>query len=246
MTAHYIVRLDDACPTMRREIWDPLEQILDQLNILPIVGVIPENRDPSVMCSLEDPDFWGRVRRWERKGWTIAMHGLHHEFHAIPPSSTALLPLHSKSEFVGLTLDEQKERIARAYSRFVAEGIRPKLFMAPSHTFDINTLGALREETDIRIITDGYALGPYRDGEFIWIPQQLWRFRWMPLGIWSVCLHPNTITEDAFDSLVLQLRRFERRVIAVDTALESCRGPKGVADSAFAIGYSWALRLRRG
>ena len=35
------------------------------------------------------------------------------------------------------------------------------------------------------------SLYPYRDkqGTF-WVPQQLWKFRTAPFGVWTVCIHP--------------------------------------------------------
>jgi predicted deacetylase len=244
MRARYIVRLDDACQTMRHDTWSKLEEALDELGIRPIVGVIPDNQDQGLFLSPSDPHFWDRVRRWQEKGWGVALHGLHHQYHDIPPGAEALLPLHTKSEFVGLSLDEQRRKIARGYSLLRAENIQPRLFMAPSHSFDRDTLRALRDETDIRVITDGYSLRPYRDGDFIWLPQQLWRFRWMPIGIWTVCLHPNTLSGREADMLVSRLRRFSHRVISVDTALGACKASKGPQDVAFAAVFGWMLRAR--
>jgi len=244
MRARYIVRLDDACPTMRRDTWDRLEEVLDELGISPIVGVIPDNRDQTLWLSPPDPRFWERVRRWQDKRWSIALHGLHHEYHAVPEQAEPLLPLHRKTEFVGLSLEEQRRKIARAYALFGAEQVQPRLFMAPSHSFDRATLRALREETEIRVVTDGYALQPYQDGELTWLPQQLWRFRWMPLGTWTVCVHPNTLSLRDVDILVSQLQRFSTRVISVDAALESCKEHRGFADIAFAAVFGAMLRAR--
>ena len=42
----YCIRLDDACPQMNAEKWARIERILDKYKVRPIVGVIPENRDP--------------------------------------------------------------------------------------------------------------------------------------------------------------------------------------------------------
>lgn len=47
----YCLRLDDACPQMNAEKWAGVERILDKYKVRPIVGVIPENRDPDFFCS---------------------------------------------------------------------------------------------------------------------------------------------------------------------------------------------------
>jgi predicted deacetylase len=245
MTASYIVRMDDACPSMRREIWGPLEEALDRLGIRPIIGVIPDNQDPSMLCSEPDPDFWERVRGWEKKGWSIALHGLHHTYHLIPPDGQALIPLHNRSEFVGLSLDKQRKILQESWRIFHDNGVKPSAFMAPSHTFDANTLTALLTETDIRIVTDGHALFPFLDNDFIWIPQQLWRFRWMPFGIWTVCLHPNDMSPNDLDALIEQLAQFANKMISLDAAVARCNERKKPFDWIFASIFGIALDLKK-
>lgn len=44
----FLLRLDDACPTMRLPAWRAIEELVDSLAIRPVVGVIPDNRDHSV------------------------------------------------------------------------------------------------------------------------------------------------------------------------------------------------------
>ena len=41
----FIIRLDDACPTMDKKKWDKIEKILNELNIKPLVAIIPNNKD---------------------------------------------------------------------------------------------------------------------------------------------------------------------------------------------------------
>ncbi|MGD0961487.1 MAG: DUF2334 domain-containing protein [Methylomonas sp.] len=245
MTASYIVRLDDACPTMRKETWDALEEAFDSLAIRPIVGVIPDNRDPAMLLSEPDPRFWERVRNWEQKGWSIALHGLHHRYHQIPAGAEALLPLHAKSEFVGLSLDNQREMMRKSWRIFLDNGVKPTSFMAPSHSFDRNTLLALQAETDIRVITDGYALSPYRAHDFVWAPQQLWRFRRMPFGIWTICLHPNTMRPAELNAVIGQFRKFAPHTISLEEAVTRCNQSKTFIDRLFANLLTQALNIKQ-
>ena len=224
-TAKYMIRLDDACPTMKSEIWGAFEILLDDVGIKPIVGVIPDNQDRSLMISPFDTKFWTRIRCWRDKGWEIVMHGCHHVCHEIPVGSKALLSLSKKSEFVGLPLSKQRELIAAGYAIMTRAGVRPRAFMAPIHTFDSLTLQALREITDIRIITDGHALTPFKKEEFTWIPQQLWHFREMPYGVWCICLHPNTMGWDEFHKLEKIIKKHKAKFIDFDLALGLTRTP---------------------
>lgn len=83
----YCIRLDDACPQMNAEKWARIERILDKYKVRPIVGVIPENRDPDFVA-VADENFWEKACEWQKKGWTIALHGLHHELHFHEPRDT--------------------------------------------------------------------------------------------------------------------------------------------------------------
>lgn len=41
----YIIRLDDASEIMNVSTWERIEELLDNYNIKPIVGIIPNNKD---------------------------------------------------------------------------------------------------------------------------------------------------------------------------------------------------------
>ena len=70
----YLIRLDDACPTMDAEKWLRMENILDTYGVRPMVGVIPANKDPKQQIDAVDTEFWTKVKAWEKKGWAIALH----------------------------------------------------------------------------------------------------------------------------------------------------------------------------
>jgi len=188
----YIVRLDDASPTMDQERWATVESLIRKYNIKPIVAVVPNNKDPLLIRSKADPNFWGRVRGWQSMGWHIAMHGYSHE---ALTNSKGLIPLHNKSEFAGVAEDEQRRRIRSSFELFLNEGVEPKIWVAPFHTFDSTTLRALSIETTIRIVSDSIARWPFSDRGFFWIPQQLWGPAEKTAGVWTICLHPNEAPE---------------------------------------------------
>ena len=128
------------------------------------------NEDPKQEIDPEDGAFWVNVRAWEQKGWAIALHGYNHCYTG-NGGLKGLNPMWSRSEFAGLPLDEQKEKIRKGVAIMRENSINPKYFFAPSHTFDENTLNALREESDIRIVSDTIATRPYRYKDFIITPQ---------------------------------------------------------------------------
>ena len=210
----YLLRLDDACPTMDAKKWQRMEEILDANGVLPMVGVIPANNDPMQQIDLEDGEFWYKIRCWKKKGWAIALHGYDHCFISNSGLS-GLNPLWARSEFVGVSLELQKEKIRKGVAKFREIGIEPKYFFAPAHTYDKNTLQALREESNIRIISDTIATKPYCQGDFIFIPQLGGHCAEIKLpGFWTFCLHPSTMTEENFIATELFLKAHKDEMIA--------------------------------
>ena len=77
----------------------------------------------------------------------------------------------------------------------------PQVFVAPAHTFDLNTLEALRRECNIRIISDTIAFDIYFKDGFHYIPQQSGMVRNLRFSLVTFCYHPNTMTENEFKNL---------------------------------------------
>lgn len=194
----YLIRLDDACPTMDREKWDKIESLLDKYDVKPMVGIVPNCRDENLMVESPDPGFWEKARIWQEKGWAIALHGYDHCYIS-DKGLNGLNPFWKRSEFAGVPLEIQKQKIREGLSILKGKGLNVKYFFAPSHTFDENTLEALRTESDIRIISDTIATKPYRVDDFVFLPQLGGHCSEMKIpGTWTFCLHPNMMTEDNF------------------------------------------------
>lgn len=239
-----LLRLDDACPSMVHEHWLAIEQALDTIGVKPIVGVIPECRDPTLFLREPDLDFWARVRGWQQKGWTIAMHGLHHIYHDDPPGTMALVNFHRRGEFVGLDIDMQRLMFRSAWAICVRNGVRPTMFMAPSHSFDATTLAAMRQETPIRWITDGVSFRPFFHEGVHWLPQQLGRLpNWIPPGAWTACLHPNSMTTEQVERTVQLISHHRAKFVTVEQCKQSVRR-RGLPDRVFEKAY-WTLRWVR-
>lgn len=207
LKTRYLIRLDDACPTMDHKKWQQVENILDKFGVRPMVGVIPHNENPHEAIDEPNPDFWGKVHSWRDKKWSIAMHGYNHSYIS-NDGMKGLNPMWARSEFAGLPLVEQKKKIKRGVSIMRENDINPKYFFAPSHTFDSNTIRALEQESDIRIISDCVGCYPYKKGNFVFIPVLGGHCekRYLP-GLWTFCLHPNTMNDNNIRSLELFLEK---------------------------------------
>lgn len=201
----YLIRLDDAHSRMHHEKWHRIERILEKYNIKAMVAVIPYNQDKKIYFDKEDFNFWDKVKKWEEKGWTICLHGYTHVYET---SNKGIIPLNNYSEFAGLPLEKQREKIKKAWQIFINKGIKPKVFAAPAHTFDVNTLKALELETNIRIISDGLTFRPYYYKNFYFIPAQLWKFKKWPIGTWTITFHPSTMKEKHFQALEQTLNKY--------------------------------------
>lgn len=194
----YIIRLDDAAEKMDLIKWQRIEELLDKFDIKPIVGVIPNCKDSEMDKFQYDDNFWCKVKRWENKGWLIAMHGYEHLYVS---NSKGINPIHNRSEFAGLPYNIQEHKIKSGYEIFLSKRIEPKIFFAPSHTFDENTLLALKNNTNIRIVSDTIAFDIYRKNDFIFIPQQSGKVRRLPFKCVTFCYHPNLMSENDFIEL---------------------------------------------
>lgn len=194
-----LIRLDDACPSRDIAKWDRMEALLDAYGVKPLVGIIPDCKDPAMKEYAEDSDFWlKRVPSWKEKGWAFAMHGYEHVYHT---ESGGINPVNRRSEFAGLSYEEQCVKIRGGVNRLRQYGIEPKIFFAPSHTFDKNTIKALLEESSIRIISDVPANKPFCKYGMTFIPQQSGRVRELPFAVQTFCYHPNIMQDADFERL---------------------------------------------
>lgn len=217
----FLIRLDDACPTMYKANWDRIEEILDQYSIKPIVGVIPDCQDRSEgFDNQADGAFWDKVKVWENKGWEIALHGLHHTYHNMPKGVKSFqLNIEPFTEYVGVDLDRQETMIQEGIKILKEHGICPTCFFAPAHTFDINTVKACKKTNEIQFISDGYALRPYKKAGMIFLPAVFDTPHKMPFGIFTFVFHPSRMNEKDFDHLVDFLEKNHQYVTTVDSVI---------------------------
>lgn len=206
----YLLRLDDASSYGKLENWDRIEKLLEQYQIAPIVGIIPANKDEKLIKNAYDGGFWDRARHWQEKGWCIALHGYDHRYCS---ESGGINPVNQRSEFAGSPLTVQEQKIEQGLSILKEQGINPKIFFAPAHTFDENTLLALKNKSDIRIISDTVADDVYYENELFFIPQQAGTVRQLPFKTVTFCYHPNEMSEIDFVKLEQFIKNHQNKFI---------------------------------
>jgi len=208
----YLIRLDDASEYMDVKKWYRIETLLDYYNIKPIVGIIPNNQDEKITNLYDyNPEFWTTARAWQEKEWSLALHG---NTHVYLTYEGGLNPVNSRSEFAGVPLDKQIDKITQGLKVFDENRIETKMFFAPSHTFDMNTLIALRQASNIRIISDTIANDIYKMRDFYFIPQQSGKVRRLPFKLTTFCYHPNNMSSHDFDELERFIEKYQNKFIS--------------------------------
>lgn len=215
MSARYLLRFDDICPTMEWDMWDKIEAILLRHHIKPILSVVPDNLDYKLMVNKPKADFWERVRVWQALGWTIALHGYQHLYETDDPG---LIGINAYSEFAGLSYDVQRSKLERAVAMFADHGVHVDVWVAPAHAFDEVTIKALLD-LGIKMISDGFYWRPVNRLGALWIPQQIWKFRAMPFGVWTVCYHHNFFVETTVRNFELDIQRFVSSIASLESIL---------------------------
>lgn len=212
----YLIRFDDICPTMKWNSFYKFKNLLEEKNIKSILAVIPMNRDEKFNFS-ENKDFFHTLRKFKKYGDTIAQHGYTHEYLTKDPG---ILQINNASEFSGLSYDVQYERLRKGKSILENEGIWEQVFVAPSHSYDENTIKA-SYELGFRIFSDGYGLYPYKYNNITFLPQ----FNLLTpsinhflKGFITICIHVNTMNEKEIEKML----SFIRKNYSNFTDLKSC------------------------
>jgi peptidoglycan/xylan/chitin deacetylase (PgdA/CDA1 family) len=199
---------------MNWEVWARIEEVLVEQEIKPLVAVVPDNQDESLKVMSDAPDFWQKVRTWQDRGWTIGLHGYQHHY---VTRQTGIVGINPRSEFAGLQRSAQEQKLLAGLEIFSREHVRADAWIAPGHSFDDITLDVLAH-VGIEVVSDGFSLFPYKDDRgLLWIPQQLWRFRRMPMGVWTVCLHPNSWGKHQFDQFRRDISAYRSKITDMKT-----------------------------
>ena len=233
MTARFLVRFDDLCPTMNWAVWSKIENILAAQQVQPLLAVVPDNRDERLMFGPPLATFWDRVRDWQQRGWSIGWHGYQHVYGS---KNAGLIGVHSGSEFAGVSEHEQRRKLESAAHIFREQRVAPAVWIAPGHSFDWTTVRLLREH-GITAISDGYFLRPVQWSASTWVPQQLWRFRAVPVGVWTVCYHHNSWQDRHLEQFEADIIRFRRQIVSLPKLLSEQWPSYRWWDGAFAALY---------
>lgn len=206
----YILRLDDACETMNFEKWTKMESLLDKYHIKPIVGIIPDNKDKDFNNAIIT-NFWEICYHWQKKGWVIAQHGLNHQY----------ISEKYKSEFSTKSYQEQKRILNEGYQILLSHHINVSCFFAPNHTFDNNTIKAIKDLAIYKFVSDGCSLYPFTKHGVLFLPSIFdTPHKILNRGIYTFIYHPNNMKEEDFIYLEKFLEQnYEKFDVSIDDVI---------------------------
>lgn len=241
MHMKYIIRIDDITPGMNLLNFNILKDALTSLDIKPIIGVVPDNKDENLNIVNEDKNFWDTMRELKGLGWTIAQHGYRHEY---VTRDAGLLEINKFSEFSGLGFQEQLSKIQSGKRILEENDIWEPVFMAPGHSFDKTTLAAL-EESNFKYITDGFGLYPWQENNLIFIPQIFSSFTSFGFGIYTVCLHINKLSDEQIQLLIQKIKENKQNIIGLSEAVLYLRKPN-LLENTLIFFVKHLLKMKRG
>ena len=122
------------------------------------------------------------------------------------------------SEFCNHSLNSQNDKIKIGIEKFKSENISIRCFFAPNHTFDTNTLIALKN-FGIKQVLDGYGIMPYKENNIIFIPQLFYKNYVLPFGIQTLQIHSNYFNNSDLIKFLNFLKLNKKKIISYNDAL---------------------------
>lgn len=211
-----LVRLDDITPDMDWDRFYQLKEIFDRYGIKPLLGIVPDNQDAKLHKQDAREDFWDVMLGLKKNGWVLSQHGYQHIY---VNHEGGLLKLNKNSEFAGLSLQEQQDKLARGKQLLKQHGVETDIFMAPSHSYDKVTIEALKQ-TGFRYVTDGYGCNTYQYRGLGFVPCTLTRYQHRK-GVDTICIHANTMTEKMIEQLSEDIQRHQSEFLRWQDVLQN-------------------------
>lgn len=217
--AKYIVRFDDITDGMKWINFLTIKKVLEEYGISSILGVIPENKDKTLMVhpTMGESQFFSKIKTFAQYGDAIAQHGT---FHVYVTKDSGLLKIHNNSEFSGNSYENQFDQLKKGKEILQSHGIWQPYFMAPSHSFDNGTLKSLKK-LGFEAITDGYGFYPYQVEGIKLLPQLASKpIKNIPFGVQTICLHTNTMSLSSIEKLIKFIHENSNSFISFQDALQ--------------------------
>ncbi len=235
------IRMDDITPDMDWTKFLRFKELCDLYQVKPLIGVVPDNQDENLHINsskiIPPETFWNYIKGLENEGWCIAQHGTTHIY---TTKKMGCFPLNRLSEFAGIGYENQLAALKRGRDILLSNGICTRMFMAPAHSFDNNTIKALRK-LGFDKMTDGFGQSPYlwRGMTFYPISYQQSSCLKKNSGYTTFVVHSNTMNENDFEHYEKLFDKYKDRLISYTELMEVKVQKRGVLGKA--AEYAMAL-----
>ena len=213
MKTNYIFRLDDIAPNMNWDMMNKVKKLFNNHNVKPILGVIPKNEDEELkkypLCNF---NFWEEIRKYKAEGWEVAMHGYEH-LYDFKCKKIDYLGLGGSTEFVGHPYETQLKKIDKGLNILKQQNLDTKIFFAPNHTFDQNTIKACKV-LGFESFIDGYGIAPYYENQILFVPQLFYKLYTLPMGVQTFQIHINYFSDSDYIKLENFVKKNEEKIIS--------------------------------
>ncbi len=212
------IRMDDITPDMDWAKFLRFKELCDLYQVKPLIGVVPDNKDTMLNIDEKRQDFWSYISKLQKEGWEVAQHGY---IHIYSTKKMGCFPLNRLSEFAGKTYGDQLEAIKTGKNILEKNNIYTDIFMAPAHSYDKNTLKALKTLGFTRI-TDGFGKMPYKQWGLIFYPISYKQSNSLKAkqGYTTFVVHTNTMNDKDFDRYDKLFAQYENRFISYSDFLK--------------------------
>lgn len=220
------IRMDDITPDMDWAKFLRFKELCDLYQVKPLIGVVPDNQD--TMLHIEEPraDFWEYLHALQKEGWCIAQHGCTHIYST---HKKGCFPLNSLSEYAGICYEDQYDSLRKGQQILKEHHIDTDIFMAPAHSYDYNTLKALKE-LGFHKVTDGFGSQPYQWQGLTFYPISFKQSSSLKkeAGYTTFVIHANTMNDKDFARYEQMFEQHKDRLISYTEYLQADTVVRGV------------------
>lgn len=220
------IRMDDITPDMDWAKFLRFKELCDLYQVKPLIGVVPENQDAMLHIDEERDDFWECLLQLEKEGWVIAQHGYTHIYST---KKKGCFPLNAISEYAGKPYEEQLANLKKGKQILESHGIYTDIFMAPAHSYDKNTLKALKE-VGFSKLTDGFGDRPYEWKGLTFYPISFKQSNSLKQerGYTTFVIHANTMNDKDFERYEKLFAEHKDKLISYQDYLKVSTEKRGV------------------
>lgn len=212
------IRMDDITPDMDWAKFLRFKELCDLYQVKPLIGVVPANQD--TMLHIEKPrtDYWEYLHTLQSEGWCIAQHGCMHIYNT---HKKGCFPLNALSEYAGNSYEEQYASLEKGQKILKEHEIHTDIFMAPAHSYDYNTLKALKK-LGFTKITDGFGRQPYQWQGLTFYPISFKQSNSLKQekGYTTFVVHANTMNDQDFARYEQMFAQYKDKFISYTEYLQ--------------------------